>query len=377
MSYVIFAMYRLSFGMIIPSMEEGLHIGKVLAGSLFSITSLATAISTFLAGSFMARISVKNTYLLGMLLLCLGMVLVPTTSGYLVLTAYLIIAGFGAGLLVPTLYTILGEYRVGSRALMLGIANSTFSIGGFVGPWLAAQLVIVHGWASPFFAFSLIGFLLIAVFWFSARSSYDTISSKTRARSGYGQVIRTRNIVRVFISIMISNFAFFSIATWTPTSLIEFQGLKVYTTGFTFGLFSLSGAAGSILLGGISDKFGKRNRLAFITAFTSGLISVLLYTVRHDFIYIATLMTLFGFTFYPFWNLQIAMAQESVKPEYVGMVTGLIYGVSFVGSVLSPPLVGILIESVGMIPSMLYGISIPIILYSFIILTCDDLRAPR
>jgi predicted MFS family arabinose efflux permease len=360
-------MYRLSFGMIIPSIEEALHISKVLAGSLFSITSLATAVSTLLAGGFMARLNIKNTYLLGMILLCLGMALVPTALSYLVLAVYLIIAGFGAGLLVPALYTILGEYKAGSRALMLGIANSTFSIGGFIGPWLAAQLIIVYGWASPFFAFALIGFLIIAISWFSTSPSH-IMRSENKALGGYGQVIHIRNLIKLLISIMISNFAFFSIVTWTPTSLIEFQGLDVYTTGFTFGLFSFSGALGSIILGRISDKIGRRNRLAFIAALASGLISVLLYTVKYDFIYIMTLMAVFGFTFYPFWNLQMAMAQESVRPEYVGTATGLIYGASFIGSVLSPALVGMLIESIGIIPSMLYGVSMPIVLYSLVIL---------
>ena len=70
----------------------------------------------------------------------------------------------------------------------------------------------------------------------------------------------------------------------------------------------------------------------------------------------------------------MAIAQESVERKYVGIVTGIMYTASFTGSIISPALVGMLIETIGIVPSMLYGASIPTILYSFIVLTCKDLR---
>ena len=372
--YLIFAMYRLCFGVVIPAIEEAFQVDKAAAGALFSATSLATATGAAIAGAFMARMGMKRTYLLGLIILCFGMAVAPTSFNFAVLSFYLVIASFGAGLFLPTLYTILGEYKAKSRAMILGIANSTFSLGGFIGPWLAAQLIIIYGWSSPFLAFSLIGFLLVPIFWLFAHPLRNEMSEGSRISKGYSQVLRKGNVIKLLASITISNFAFFSIIAWTPTFLIEFQGFDFYIASIVFSLFSLSGIFGSIILGKISDKLSNRNRLAFITAFISGLISIFLYTMRSDYTFIIAAMVLFGFTFYPFWNLQMAIAQESVERKYVGIVTGIMYTASLTGSIISPALVGVLIETIGIVPSMLYGASIPTILYSFIVLTCKDSR---
>jgi len=79
------------------------------------------------------------------------------------------------------------------------------------------------------------------------------------------------------------------------------------------------------------------------------------------------LFAVFGFFLYPYWNLQITMAQESVGEDLVGRATGLVQSAGLLSSVTGPFLAGLIIEQAGMVIALLATVFLPLMAYGFIV----------
>lgn len=359
---------RFSIGMVLPEVQNSFSIGESEAGMLLSMLMLSSSIIMALIGWIVGRVGIQRTYILGLGVLSVGLFLIASATSFALLVFSMLVTGIGVGIMIPTVYTIFGEYLPKRRALMLAIPNSVFGLGGLIGPWLTGNLLGIFEWTMPFLMFAVFSSIMtvMSVIFFGGRKTSRVV--RNTSQGGYRRVLGSKNVFAIYVSMFLSNMAFVNLATWTPTFLRVFQGFSAVEAGIAFGLFSFAGIVGSISLGIYSDKINKRRIIVFITGLVSSVFSYLVYNMSHDFILFVMLLMFFGFSMYSYWNLLIAMGQESVGPEHIGTVTGLVQNAGVIGGIIGPPLVGLLIEQIGMNQAMVAGVSIPILLYSLTIL---------
>ena len=372
--YLVYAMSKMSLGVVLPSIQSAFGIFEVQAGVLVSTCMLSIAIAMAFGGYLADRIGVTATFLLGLILLTSGLWFMSAASDFVNLAGFLALAGVGGGIMNPTIYTWLGEYLPTSRGLMLGLGNAVFYVGGMAGPWLTGRLLISYSWDMPFKLFALVSFAALLIYLSLFRAGKFKAKAKPFTLvQGYKKLLKSRNVLLVYCSFFAANFAFISFVTWTPTFLLAIQGLNVAEAGFVVASFSITGAGSCIILGYLSDRLS-RKLLVFSLGTASAVLTYLFYSLTPSFPMIILFSSLCGFFICPYWNLLIALAQETVETAMVGTVTGLVQNGAMLGAIPSPIIVGVVIKLVGIPSAMIIGVSLPLLLYSIIILGYTSFR---
>jgi MFS family permease len=322
------------------------------------------------------RLGVFLSFIIGILLFSLSLVLFMFAWNFWMFTAFLLLSGVG-GILSPIIHSWLGEVSETHRGLNIGITSAFYSVGGFLGSWLTGSLIKEgYPWVLPFHIFALLGFTsAVACFLFRGclKPQEDTSSKGAQRGLGYGLLLRSKALIIVFFGMLLSNMAYVNFIVWAPSFLIRLQGFNIAEGGVALALFSLIGSGGAVGSGYLYGRV-KRQFLTSALGFASALsilpIILLNYSVATAFL----LFSFFGLLFSPYWNLQITMAQESVDKAAVGRATGLVQSAGVLSSVIGPFLLGIITDHAGIVAAFLCTIFLPIITYGVIILAWKPRR---
>ncbi len=374
--YFVFAMFRLSFGVVLAEITPLLEISKVEGGLLVSSNMAVMAVTAFFSGRLTDRLGFRAINSTGLLIFSAGMLLASQAKNFLAIAATVALSGFGAGMMVPSLYVGIGRYSSSSRASVLGFANLTYSMGGFFGPWAAGIIIIAYGWPSVYFLLASLGFLVSLPRILLTRSkpaAQTTPDQPTKKPTALHPESTKWNTIIIYLTMFLSNMAFYNLLAWTPSYLVETKGFNLDSAGLAFSSFSLLGGGTSILLGYASDRFKSRRLLASATGLVPSAICYLLFT-GSDPGTTTLLLGIIGAVFYPYWNLQLAMGQESVQKEKMGAITGLMQNAAYVSGIVGPAIAGFLIGALGIGSAMNFAVVLPLAAYGLIVLLW---RPPR
>jgi MFS family permease len=368
--YVLFAMFRTVVGVVLPGISSEFALNNVQAGVLVSSAMLSQAIATVIVGHLSGIAGRGKSLVLGYLLLTSGMILTSFAPNYSVCLLVFSVASFGAGVFAATLYAFVGEMVPGSRGLLLGVTNGVFALGGFVGPWLAGAILELHTWRDVFTPLGAAAVPILIGLFIMLRGHFLSIHYGTlTARSSYLNVLRNRSVVSVCLLMATANFAFVTFLSWTPTFLLEAQGLTISEAGQFVGIAFLFAAVGSVILGLLSDRIHHGSwTFGMIAGMSSGAFSLIIYRGSFSFGLLMILAAAFGFTCLAYWNLTIALAQESVGAQDIVLVTGLITYSGTVGGILGPLAAGVLTFAISLGDALTICVGVPFLIYGFAVL---------
>ena len=372
---LLFGMFRFSVGVVLPYLSAEFLLSSGQAGIFVSAILIATGVPMALTGYLYDTLGRSKTMISGTAILTIGCILSTMSPSFTACLASFFIASIGAGILTTSIFAFVGETTPNSRGLLLGLTSSMYSLGGFFGPLVATALTATAGWRPPFQFLGLIGLLILAAQWSLLRGSDDTRTSQqtSPSRSTYAGLLRNSNVATLSILLLLTNFAFLATASWMTAFLLKHQGLEPNYAGLTFGLFSLAGMFGSLGLGALSDRIG-RKRIIGVSFFISVLLSCLLFERLWPSAPVAAIAITFGFFVSPHWPLQTTLAQDSVDPALIGTVTGLVQNVGMIGGILGPGVAGALMEAMDMGDALLLTVSLPLMISAIISILLREKR---
>ena len=375
-SYVLFAVFRFTIGLILPGVTSEFHLSPTESGVFASAPLLSTVLTMAVGGYISDRISRKLIFSMGLLVLWLGTLLSSLSSSYLLALTFIFIAGAGAGLLPPSIYSIIGDLRPRSRASLTGITASVYNFGGFVGSVGMGLVIAVSSWRFGLGILSVLGLIYLPIMFLSMGSTSDSQGSKKGTHSSgssYHILLKSKNTLFAGASLFMAMYASFTIISWTPTYLTHI-GVGSSVAGVVVGAFSLAGGVTAIVSGRLADIWGEK-RLILTTGVAAGVLGVLLFPYGLDFTVMITLIILLGFLVWPSWNLITSMVQRLVDSASVGSITGLVQTFGMAGGFLGPVLTGVLIKYYGIGPAMLGSAAASLCLYAVLIVPFRE--APR
>ena len=367
--YLVYAMFRFSLGVALPQIQAAYTMSDAEAGLMVSVGSISITVFILYGGYLTDRLGVSSSFLLGVILFSLGLVLFAFAWDFWTLTVFLFLAGVGSGILIPAVYSWVGEASASHRGLGIGVTNAFFGVGGFLGSWLTGVLLKAgYYWVLPFHIFAVMGFISAMVC--LALRNRLRVGRKNgedlKGSLGYISLLRSRNLLLLFFGMLASNVAYFNFIVWVPSFLLRLQDFSIAESGVTLAVFSLVGSGGAICFGYLYGRV-KRNLLASALGFASALTMLPIVVLGYSVVEGILLFAVFGFFLYPYWNLQITMAQESVGEESVGRATGLVQSAGLLSSVAGPFLAGLIIEQAGMVMALLATVFLPLMAYGVIV----------
>ena len=348
-----------TLGVSLREVSHTLSLSVLQAGSLFSVIFVFASAGSAIAGRLSDRIGRKSVMVTGVMMLALGFSIASFAETYAFMAIFLALTGVGYGFTSPSLYALMSDLLPERRGFGATLVSVSYGIGVSAGAVIASFILARVHWQIAFLTVGLFGFLIAGV---------EALAVKNVQRSGAHARLRYRDVINkpLFILALAEFFGgsvFWSSASWTATVLRTAKGLNLSETGIVMGLWGLTPMIGALVLGPLSDKYGRRF-VILRSAFPSALAAFVSYQWLASPLALAVGLVIFGIFKASVPTLIVPLAQESASPDAAGAAAGVIMSMHYFAAVVAPLVTAALITGTGsMILAMILTSVIPLIIY--------------
>jgi sugar phosphate permease len=346
--------------MALPLIGEEFHLGPTVMGGVVSAFFVGYASMQIPGGIIADKIGARKAITLGVAGWSTFSLLTGMVSSLKALVWVRIFFGLGEGMHPPSAFKVLSAWFSSSeKARANGFVMSSNTLGPMIAPLLFATLVRAYGWRSAFYLVSIPGFLLlIAVYWYlrDRPSEYPGITSRELAEIGaenapqekisFTDLSKRMVLWQLFFIYLTWDVTWWGFQAWLPSYLLKVRGFTLVNTGFVLVLPYAAGFIGVLLWGYICDLSGKRKPVLIAVLLGNSLFMLLTATAGSGKVAIF-FMTVTGFFLPaiqgPFWSLVMDLLPSRV----LGYSSGFINTGGQIAGVISPILIGALIQRTG------------------------------
>jgi MFS transporter, FSR family, fosmidomycin resistance protein len=336
--------------------ERGLSLAE--AGFLVLAATLSSSIVQPLFGYFSDRTPLPALMPLGVMLGGVGIALVGVAPNYLLILLCTILSGVGVAAFHPESARFANYVSGTGRARGM----SFFSVGGnagfALGPIMTTPLVLYFGLAGSLFL--AIPALLMGIVLFYELPRLLTFRPEAVEVSGKGGAEEPEYwgpFARMVLVVTIRSFVFFTLVTFVAQYYIDVLGSSAGFANAALSVMLFAGALGTLTLGPLADRVGRRAVLVgsmlllspLLYAFTlSGPLTGMVFLAL---VGAATIGT-FGVT--------VVMGQEYL-PGRIGVAAGVTLGFSIGIGGVGAPIFGAVADSFGLPTMMLALATLPLV----------------
>jgi MFS family permease len=340
-TFVVFGV-AYSFGTFFEPMAEDFGAGSGAISLVFAITSFAYFILGPVTGPLVDRFGPRPVLLGGALALGTGLTL---TSMVEQLWLGYVTYGLGVGIAVACGYVpmvaVVGAWFDRGRGTALGIAVAGIGVGTLVVAPLAASQIGRFGWRTTYLQFALVGTVLLVI--------AASLATKPPVRFD-GAPRRLRTAARspafaaLYGSMLLMSIALFVPFVFLPPYAVA-NGASSVAAGTLVGLIGIASVVGRLGLGVVADRFGRIRvyRLCFVAMAASFSI----WLVAADYPWLVVFALVFGVGYGGFIALNPAVVAEAFGVIGLGAIVGMLYTSAGIGSLIGPPLAGVIIDATG------------------------------
>ncbi|HEY6752870.1 MAG TPA: MFS transporter [Rubrobacteraceae bacterium] len=339
-SYVINAMDRQVFSVVLPPIREDFSFSLAQGGFLATIFTLGIGLAGVPSGYLLDRYSRKVVMLVGIAIYSVFTILTALALGFLDMTLYRAITGIGESMQNAALFSAVGAYFYSRRAMALGTLNFAYGLGSFFGPLFGGVMLQSTGsWKLPFYVYGILGLVFIGIigFFVTRRFTEQEEPPSVAAASideRMPERLLNRNLIVGIITAAIVGTSMYGYLGLYPTFLQENLGFTPTQAGFALSMFGL-GALMGIPAGYLGDRFPQRWVIigALVGAMLTGYILFNLITTpaQHNVFSFLEGMFASGFLFVNVYSLM----QRSVKTTIIGRASGAFITSLYVPSALA------------------------------------------
>ena len=268
----------------------------------------------------------------GMIVSLTGLVLLSTAQSYPFIILSVAVIGMGSSIFHPESSRV-AQLAAGARK---GLAQSIFQVGGnsgsAIGPLLAALIVLPHGLSAVlWFALALIIGLCVVSrvgFWYQKilRTRIDSPTERTLKLQSPFPAKQVRRAMAILILLTFSKqFYLASMTSYFTFFLIDKFSLSIRDAQLCLFAFLAASAIGIIAGGYIGDKIGRKK---VIWASILGAAPFALFLPYSGLTLTLILAILIALVISSAFSSILVFATE-LKPQHIGTVAGLFFGLSF------------------------------------------------
>jgi fucose permease len=320
-----------SYGPSIPHITERFTVSVSVAGLIVSANFLGEVIGLMALGLTHARWTLGDRLAVGTSLFAVGLLAAAAAPTWPLLLLAVFVLGIGAGGLV-VLINLYFATRFGRRSpAMLGLVNTAYGVGTFIGPALVA---LTRGYSI---VFSVAGVGVVACLVFLRRAVDEAVEPELAPPALNA---RTLSLVLTFaLMLLVYEGLEAGIGTWEATDLLSLGASAQFAAGATsvyWGAFTL----GRVLTAPLSVRWAPQRILV-----PALIVSIVLLIGIRAHVYAPVMFALVGLCAAPIFPVVVSWMTR-VIPNATTLVTYAILG-AVIGSALVPAALGGLIGIAG------------------------------
>jgi MFS family permease len=350
-----------------PSIIKEFHLSSTEFGLAASVFSVFYALLQIFGGWIGEKIGPRRGLLILGLLWGLSTLFTGLVVGLATLLVARAILGFSESATFPTATQAMSRWVPPDRnGLVQGIVHSASRLGTAVAPIVVAAIIVWSGWRSSFIYIGILS-ILWALIWFAmfrdrpkdmkGITAQELSEVPDIPKATERPPVPWRRLIRTILPVTLVDFGYGWVAwvffTWIPTLLATTYKQDVAHYGLLTSLVLVGGVVGDTLGGVLSDRILRRTlnpgfsrRVMLLVGFIgSGL--CLLPLVFSPPLTAAVVALALSFFFLELTNAQLWAIPMDVAPTWSGTASGMMNTGFAVAGILSPIIVGALVDSTG------------------------------
>ncbi|MDP8939924.1 MAG: MFS transporter [Actinomycetota bacterium] len=336
--------------------ERGLSLAA--AGTLVMAATVSSSIVQPLFGIFSDRRPLPALMPLGVLLAGFGIALTGVAPSYPLILLCVVLSGIGVAAFHPEAARF-ANYVSGSRRAR---GMSFFSVGGnagfALGPVLTTPLVLLFGLPGTLFL-ALPAALMAAVLFveMSRMMGFQPVVEASAPEEPTSAPEHRGPFARMIGVVTIRSFVYFGLVTFVATYYAQVLDTSTARGNTALAIMLFAGAIGTLTMGPLADRFGRRTVLGasmlllppLIFGFTlAGPLTGML------------LLALVGAATIGTFGVTVVMGQEYL-PGRIGLAAGITMGLSIGLGGIGAPILGFLADARGLPFTMLVIAALPVL----------------
>jgi MFS transporter, ACS family, hexuronate transporter len=357
---------RVNFGMAVPSIMKEFQLTGGQIGMIMSGFYIGYTIFNYLAGYITDRLGVSLTIVLLLLLWSASTIGTGLAVGFTSLMIVRILFGAFEGPLPASVNGIVSKWMLPrEKAMSSAVWLSAVPVGVVIGNVISGYIITAWGWPAVFYIFGAAGIIIALISWKVLKdypadhpsvtkeekdlieSSYTTHAIQTGA-STYGQLLRNPSVWMLAITFFALATVYWANLNWLPTYFIKARGSNLIKSGFYSSAPWAASFVGLFVMGWLSDHVGKGFRSNWIAAAFFIAAPVIVLAVKTPslelciaFFCVALFLNMGAM------GLMYAVQSNLYSKEDIAKVAGIVVAAGSVAGILSPYLVGIILDYTG------------------------------
>jgi fucose permease len=371
LSFYSFALAGLNIGaggVVLKSLSTFYHVGDAVLGTLFLVSALSYALSSFFCGPLTERLSLRWLLALGttfFLLSTLGYMLeVPFT----LLLVFRLCMGLGTGI-IETGFNIFIS-ALPRRTSLLNYLHAFYGVGTIFGPLLATGiLALLWGWNMIYVALALLSLLqlgsIVLLLAVPAGEKGPSQEQAPTQRNAFREALALPLVWFTAIFLLVYTGVEVCASSWGYTYLVDNRALLPLAAGWIVSGFGIGLTLGRFLIQPLAERKGI-GVATLMYALIGGAVLSLLVTWLMPFGFLAGVGFCFlGLSLAPVYPLTVDLVSRLVPERLVPSAIGVVVSVSISGLSVLPWLAGVLAQFQGIWTLMPYLLALALILLAF------------
>ncbi|MCU5707122.1 MFS transporter [Bacillus wiedmannii] len=329
---------RMAYGIILPFMQEGLHLSTAQSGMLGTILFLGYLLTVGTSGIFTIRFGAKSVLLIGSWFVVISLMGLAFVSSFWIVAFCMLCAGAGSALVYTPLMSITVGWFPDKRGTVMGLLLSGAGIGmlfsGIIVPYVVRTFP-EYSWRGVWFLFGVI--TCIIVFAASVVLKTPEVTEDEQKMSNKSFLWKTKELYIIAWMYFIVGVVYL-IPNLYQTSFMIDSGISASISGTVYAIAGIFSIVGASVWGVISDRIGIKKSLcsALLLAIIGDMVPIIFGNIT-GFIVSAII---WGSSLGGILLLIQVAASKQVSPKYVSMAISFISVFYAVGQMIGPGLAG-------------------------------------
>ncbi|MEF8679574.1 MFS transporter [Bacillus cereus] len=329
---------RMAYGIILPFMQEGLHLSTAQSGMLGTILFLGYLLTVGTSGIFTIRFGAKSVLLIGSWFVVISLMGLAFVSSFWIVAFCMLCAGAGSALVYTPLMSITVGWFPDKRGTVMGLLLSGAGIGmlfsGIIVPYVVRTFP-EYSWRGAWFLFGVI--TCIIVFAASVVLKNPEVTEDEQQMSNKSFLWKTKELYIIAWMYFIVGVVYL-IPNLYQTSFMIDSGISASISGTVYAIAGIFSIVGASVWGFISDRIGIKKSLcsALLLAIIGDMAPIIFGNIT-GFIVSAII---WGSSLGGILLLIQVAASKQVSPKYVSMAISFISVFYAVGQMIGPGIAG-------------------------------------
>jgi MFS family permease len=349
--------YTATFYLLLPLIGKELGLSYTEIGLIMTIQNLAGAIANIPGGMLVDTVG-KKGYLMATSLFWVGFpyALMSLAHSFWMLLVCVTLVGIGGNLWHPAAISTLAYRYPDRKGLVLSFHGMGGNVGEAVAPFVIGALLVWYGWRTvvvvnvvPGLVMSVLILVLLCAFSISPAGDRNAINAGAAARGfrdylrDYATLLRNRALILVACSSAFRTMTQAGLLTFLPVYLAYELGYSPFLVGTFLTVLQVAGFIASPIGGHLSDKMGRKRVVTASMLLTAVMIVGMVLAGKSAAFVV--FIALIGFFLYAMRSVLQAWAVESVPTNLAGAGVGIQFGITAIGSAISPALFGMIADA--------------------------------